>query len=153
MSPILDHLSNMAIAYVLAFPIGWERERSEHTVGIRTFPLVAIASCAFLMAAASLKHDNADVVSRVLQGLVAGMGFIGGGAILKTQRAVTGTATAAGLWAMGALGAAVALHAYDIAIAVSLIAWITLHLLKRYTHEHETGVPRHPKHEDHAGGQ
>ncbi len=139
MNPILEHLGNIGIAYVLAFPIGLEREHSEHTAGIRTFPLVAIASCAFLMAAAGLKHDNADVVSRVLQGLVAGMGFVGGGAILKTDRAVTGTATAASLWAMGAVGSAVALHAYDVAIAVSAISWITLHFLKRYTHEPEDG--------------
>ena len=133
-------LLDIAIAYVLAFPLGLERERSEHTAGIRTFPLVAIATCAFLTGAEGLKKEYADVVSRVLQGIVAGMGFIGGGAILRTQNAVIGTATAAGLWATAAIGACVALHSYDIAIALSVLSWFTLHVLKRYTHEPETGA-------------
>ena len=132
-------LLDIAIAYVLAFPLGLERERSEHTAGIRTFPLVAIATCAFLIGSEGLKKEYADVVSRVLQGVVAGMGFIGGGAILKTGNTVVGTATAAGLWATAAIGACVALHSYDIAIALSALSWFTLHVLKRYTHEPEKG--------------
>ncbi|MGA2185321.1 MAG: MgtC/SapB family protein [Bryobacteraceae bacterium] len=136
----LWRLLDIAIAYALAFPLGLERERSEHTAGIRTFPLVAIATCAFLMGAESMKKEYGDVVSRVLQGIVAGMGFIGGGAILKTQNAVIGTATAAGLWATAAIGACVALHSYDIAIALSVLCWFTLHGLKRFTHEPEVGA-------------
>jgi len=131
-------LLDIVIAYALAFPLGLERERSEHTAGIRTFPLVAIATCAFLLAAGGLKKDNADVVSRVLQGIVSGIGFIGAGAILKTGDSVIGTATAAGLWATAAIGACVALHQYDIAVALSILSYVTLHVLKRYTHERET---------------
>ena len=130
-------LLDIAIAYALALPLGLERERSEHTAGIRTFPLVAIATCAFLLGSEALKKDYADVVSRVLQGVVAGMGFIGGGAILKTGSTVTGTATAAGLWATAAIGACVAFHAYDIAVALSVLCWFTLHALRRFTHEPE----------------
>lgn len=133
-------LMDIGIAYVLAFPLGLERERSEHTAGIRTFPLVAIATCAFLMGAEDLKKEYADVVSRVLQGVVAGIGFIGGGAILKTGDTVTGTATAAGLWATAAIGACVALHSYDIAVALSVLCFVTLHVLKRFTHEPEMGT-------------
>jgi putative Mg2+ transporter-C (MgtC) family protein len=132
-------LLDIAIAYALALPLGLERERSEHTAGIRTFPLVAIATCAFLVGAEALKKDYADVVSRVLQGIVAGMGFIGGGAILKTGNTVTGTATAAGLWATAAIGACVAFHAYDIAVALSVLCWFTLHVLRRFTHDPEAG--------------
>lgn len=130
----------MVIAYVLAFPLGLERERSEHTAGIRTFPLVAIATCAFLMTAQDLKKDYADVVSRVLQGIVSGIGFIGAGAILKTGNMVIGTATAAGLFATAAIGACVALHSYDIAIGLSVLCIFTLHVLKRFTHEPEAGT-------------
>jgi putative Mg2+ transporter-C (MgtC) family protein len=133
-------LIDIGIAYALALPLGIERERSEHTAGVRTFPLVAIATCAFLMGAEDLKKEYADVVSRVLQGVVAGMGFIGGGAILRTQDAVIGTATAAGLWATAAIGACVALHSYDIAIALSVLCFFTLHVLKRFTHEPELGA-------------
>jgi putative Mg2+ transporter-C (MgtC) family protein len=128
-------LLDILIAYALALPLGIERERSEHTAGIRTFPLVAIATCAFLLAAGGLKKDNADVTSRVLQGIVSGMGFIGAGAILKTGNSVMGTATAAGLFATAAIGACVALHAYDIAIALSVLCYLTLHVLRRFSHE------------------
>ena len=133
-------LLDIVIAYALAFPLGIERERSEHTAGVRTFPLVAIATCAFLIASEGLKKEYADVASRVLQGIVAGMGFIGGGAILKTGNTVVGTATAAGLWATAAIGACVAFRAYDIAVLLSALSWFTLHILKRYTHEPETGL-------------
>jgi len=138
----LWHLLDIVIAYALAFPLGLERERSEHTAGIRTFPLVAIATCAFLIGSESLKQDYADVFSRVLQGIVAGMGFIGGGAILKTGSTVVGTATAAGLWATAAIGSCVALHRYDLAILLSALSWFTLHVLKRYTHERENGIAK-----------
>ena len=134
-----QHVIDLLIAFALAFPLGIERERSEHTAGIRTFPLVAVATCAFLLACEGLRKDNADVLSRVLQGLVAGIGFIGGGAILKTGNAVIGTATAAGIFATAAIGACVALHVWDVAIALSAISFLTLHALKRFTHEPEAG--------------
>lgn len=46
---VLGHLASLAIAYVLAFPIGWDREREERSAGLRTFPLVALASCSFVV--------------------------------------------------------------------------------------------------------
>ncbi len=48
---ILPHLVALALAYVLALPIGWDREREERSAGLRTFPLVAIAACGFVQAA------------------------------------------------------------------------------------------------------
>ncbi|HET9206270.1 MAG TPA: MgtC/SapB family protein, partial [Burkholderiaceae bacterium] len=61
--------------------------------------------------------------------LMTGMGFIGGGAILKGGGSVHGTATAASLWATGAIGAAVGLGAYDVAVMISLFTFLTLWLL------------------------
>jgi putative Mg2+ transporter-C (MgtC) family protein len=63
------------------------------------------------------------------------MGFIGGGAILKTDASVRGTATAASLWATGATGAAVGLNAYDVAIMISLFTFLTLWLLVPFKRE------------------
>jgi putative Mg2+ transporter-C (MgtC) family protein len=51
---ILPHIVALSIAYVLALPIGWNRERAERSAGLRTFPLVAVASCGFIQAAESL---------------------------------------------------------------------------------------------------
>ncbi|HLV24830.1 MAG TPA: MgtC/SapB family protein [Gemmatimonadales bacterium] len=114
------------ISFLLALPIGWERERNARSLGLRTFPLVAVASTAYLTIAEELFVQSQDAQSRVLQGLMAGIGFIGGGAILKrNDSTVEGTATAAGVWATGALGASVAYGRLDIALAISLITFFT----------------------------
>ena len=126
---ILPHLAALAGAYALAFPIGWNREREARSAGLRTFPLVAVASCGFVQATESLVHGSPEATSRIIEGLITGMGFIGGGAILKDGGAVSGTATAASLWATGAIGAAVGLGSYDVAIAVALFTIITLQFL------------------------
>ncbi|HSP25978.1 MAG TPA: MgtC/SapB family protein [Saliniramus sp.] len=123
---ILPHLIALAIAYILALPIGWNRERSERSAGLRTFPLVAIASCGFIQAAETIIQGNPEATARVVEGLITGMGFIGGGAILVVKNSVRGTATAASLWATGAIGTAVGLGVYDIAVVISLVTFFTL---------------------------
>ena len=120
---------DLVIAYLLALPIGWEREQAERSAGIRTFPLVAVASCAFLLSSESIVRSNPEAHSRIIEGVITGMGFIGGGAILKTGGAVRGTATAASLWATGAIGIACASKTYDVAVIVSLITLLTLRVL------------------------
>src|ERR1043165_6015692 len=95
------------VSYALALPVGWYREREAHSIGVRTFPLVSVASCGYVMLAGAVGHTSIDAHSRVIQGLVAGMGFIGGGAILKSEGSVHGTATAASIWNTGVVGAAV----------------------------------------------
>jgi putative Mg2+ transporter-C (MgtC) family protein len=109
----------VALAYVLAFPIGWDRERNERSAGLRTFPLVAVASCGFVQATEGITGNSPEAQARIIEGLITGIGFIGGGAIIKQSGAVQGTAIAAGLWATGAVGAAVGLGSYDVAIVVN----------------------------------
>ena len=126
MPVVLSHLFDLVLAYVLALPIGWERERAERSAGIRTFPLVGIASCSFILSTESLLVGHPEARARIIEGVITGMGFIGGGAILKTGGAVRGTATAASLWATGAIGIACANNAYDVAVIISLVTLITL---------------------------
>lgn len=126
---VLFDLWHLAIAYVLALPIGWDREAESRGVGLRTFPLVAIGCCGFLLLGLSMLHDP-DAQARVLYGLMTGIGFIGGGAILKEGGNVSGTATAASIWTTGAIGAAVAWDRYEIAIVLSLLTFVTLRFFK-----------------------
>jgi putative Mg2+ transporter-C (MgtC) family protein len=123
---IVPHLTALLIAYALAIPIGWNREREERSAGLRTFPLVAVASCGFIQAAEHLVDDNPEAMARIVEGLITGMGFIGGGAILRLKDSVKGTATAASLWATGAIGVSVGLGSYDVAIVIALITIATL---------------------------
>jgi putative Mg2+ transporter-C (MgtC) family protein len=76
---IMPHLVAIGLAYLLAFPIGWNREKSERSAGLRTFPLVAVASCGFIQAAESMTADTPEAMARIVEGLITGMGFIGGG--------------------------------------------------------------------------
>ena len=126
---VLPHLVAMVIAYLLALPIGWNREREERSAGIRTFPLVAIASCGFIQAAEGITADSPEAMARIVEGIITGMGFIGGGAILHLKDSVKGTATAASLWVTGAIGVSVGLGNVDVAMMLALFGFITLYLL------------------------
>ena len=97
----LPHIRDLTIAYALAFLIGWNREQEDRSAGMRTFPLVAIAACGFVQAVEGLLRDEPQGMARVVEGVITGIGFIGGGAILKGGGEVQGTATAASLWATG----------------------------------------------------
>jgi putative Mg2+ transporter-C (MgtC) family protein len=133
----LAHLGRLAVAFALALPIAWDREQRERSAGLRTFTLVAISTCGFLIAARSAIGPSPDVESRVWQGLLTGIGFIGSGAILKTADSVRGTATAASIWNTAAVGAAVAYDAYPIAIALSAINFAVLRWLAPFKAEGE----------------
>jgi putative Mg2+ transporter-C (MgtC) family protein len=87
---ILPHLIALAIAYLLALPIGWNREKAERSAGLRTFPLVAIATCGVVEATEGLMAGSPEAMARILEGLIVGMGFIGGGAILRHNYSVQG---------------------------------------------------------------
>jgi putative Mg2+ transporter-C (MgtC) family protein len=123
------HFLALAAAFALAVPIGWDREKRARSAGLRTFPLVALASCGFVQASESLLVHSPDGMAKVIEGLITGIGFIGGGAILKQGTTVQGTATAASLWATGAIGVSVGLGSYDVAVTVAVFTFLTLRLL------------------------
>ena len=119
-SQVWFNLMHLGIAYILALPVAMDRESASRSAGLRTFPLVAMAACGYTLAEA-----------RVLQGIITGIGFIGGGAILKSNSSVTGTATAASIWTTGLIGIAVAADRYEIAILLSVLMFLTLRFGKK----------------------
>ena len=127
----LPHIRDLSIAYALAFLIGWNREREDRSAGLRTFPLVAVAACGFVQASEGMVRGEPEAMARIVEGVITGIGFIGGGAILKGGGEVHGTATAASLWATGAIGVAVGLANYDVAVTVCLFTVLTLYVLGR----------------------
>src|SRR5436309_6673422 len=118
-------LLKVLIAYLLALPTGLERFKHDRSAGLRTFPLVALASCAYMLAASQTGLD-VSAQSRILVGVMTGIGFIGGGSILKEANTVHGTATAASLWNMGAIGAAVAFGNQGLALLLCGMNYVTL---------------------------
>lgn len=130
-SRLLEHLLLIGAAFLLALPIGWERQRAHRPAGLRTFPIVAIACCVFVLIGTEVFPDAPDAQSRLIAGLMTGMGFIGGGAILKGPHGedVRGVTTAASLWTMAALGAAVAYRRFELAIVLMVFNLLILRWL------------------------
>lgn len=126
---VVLNLIPLMIAFALALPVGWERGAGRASVGFRTLPVVAMASCGFALLARGLEGADAESMTRLLQGLMGGIGFIGGGAILKHNGSIKGLVTAASVWNVAAIGAAVAYQRLEIAVTLSLLNLAILILL------------------------
>ncbi|MDX1680296.1 MAG: MgtC/SapB family protein [Akkermansiaceae bacterium] len=124
-SQVWNHLIHLGVAYLLALPVAYDREQSARSAGMRTFPLVGVASCGFILTGISV-INTAGGHARLMQGIMTGLGFIGGGAILKNEQRVRGMATAASIWTTGAIGMAVAYRRYEIALVLALVNFISL---------------------------
>lgn len=119
-------------ALLLAMPIAWNREKHSNIMGIRTFPLVSMGACAYVLISREfIGADAADASARILQGLMTGIGFVGGGAILKHDDHVSGTASAASIWVVGAIGAAAGFGYWYHAIALAAINFAVIAMFWR----------------------
>lgn len=114
-------------ATVLGAIVGYERERARKPAGLRTHILVALGTAVFVLACTGVGM-TLDAVSRVIQGIVTGIGFIGAGSILKLneQRDIQGLTTAAGVWMTAAIGVAVGLGSLGVAILSTLFTLVVL---------------------------
>jgi putative Mg2+ transporter-C (MgtC) family protein len=127
---VVNHSVHLVVAYVLALPLGWNREQSDRHFGLRTFPLVAVVTCGFMLVGISV-IDSTEGEARIIQGIITGIGFIGGGAILTDKDRVHGTAAAASIWNTGAIGLSVAFDRFEIALILSLLNFLTLTLARK----------------------
>lgn len=120
--PLAHALTRLLLAAFLGGCIGFQRERDGHEEGIRTHALVAMSSALLVLVPQQMDLGD-EAVSRVAQGLLAGIGFLGAGAILKRpeKEYVAGMTTAAGIWLTAALGVAVGLGQ-----GVTAILWAVL---------------------------
>jgi putative Mg2+ transporter-C (MgtC) family protein len=133
--PDLRHLVHVLIrltaATVLGAIIGFERERAGKPAGLRTHMLVTLGTAVFVLACSGVGMAS-DELSRVIQGIVTGIGFIGAGSILKLneERDVQGLTTAAGVWMTAAVGVAVGLGSLGIAVLGTLFTVAILSVAK-----------------------
>jgi putative Mg2+ transporter-C (MgtC) family protein len=107
--------------------IGLQREMMGKPAGLRTHILVTLGTCVFVLGCSSFGM-NSDGLSRVIQGIVTGIGFIGAGSILKIdeERDIQGLTTAAGVWMTAAIGVTVGLGSLGLAIMGTILALIIL---------------------------
>ncbi len=134
----LSLLIKIVVAVVLTSPVSVERYKDDRSAGLRTFPIVAVASCGYVILAGQVFGIASDQQTHILQGLVTGIGFIGGGAIVKDGDRIRGTATAAAIWSVSIVGAAVGYGRIEIAVVVGLFTTVTLTVLSRYEKRWDT---------------
>lgn len=115
-----DMLLRLVVAGVIGGLIGYERRLHHKAVGVAGMMLVAIGSAAYMLLASHLARTDPSSLSRALQGLLQGIGFLGGAVIFKTGSDVRGIKTAAAIWITGAVGLAIGTWFWALGIIVGL---------------------------------
>lgn len=126
-------------AALLGAIIGIQREKAGKPAGLRTHILVCLGTAVFILACSGVGM-TLDAQSRVIQGIVTGIGFIGAGTILKldNQNAITGLTTAAGVWMTAAIGVAVGVGNLGVAALGTMLTLIILALAGPFELRSET---------------
>lgn len=121
----------LLIAVILGGILGYERERAGAAAGFRTHMLVALGSALFVLVPMQAGAEMSDM-SRVLQGVIAGIGFLGAGAILKSSedQQILGLTTAASIWLTAAVGIAAGMGREATAVLSTGIALLILYVLR-----------------------
>ena len=129
--------TRLAVAALLGAVVGWERTTDYKPAGLRTYALVSLGSAAFLVAAGGLTADS----TRVMQGIVTGIGFLGAGTILRGNATIHGLTSAASIWLAAALGVLAGGGMYGVAV---FLAVLTLAILRVFRVIEDRWRRKHP---------
>ncbi len=146
----LELLTRLLVGTLLASLIGYERHLHGRPAGLRTHLLVGLASTTFMLVSTQFvyfQHYTKDDLiavdpSRIAASVVTGVGFLGGGAILRTGLNVQGLTTAAGLWLVAAIGLSAGAGMYSICVASTALGVIALTVLRRFERKEDALVGR-----------
>src|SRR6187551_4131701 len=122
----------LVVAIAIGGVIGWDRERADKPAGLRTHMLVALGSASFTLLGFEVGDHLAPKTgpgfdpTRVLQGVIGGIGFLGAGAIIRNHGQVSGITTAASVWVAGAMGAAAGTGAFVLALVTTILTFLVL---------------------------
>lgn len=147
-SDLLDPVSftrvalRLGVALALGAVIGWDREQRDADAGLRTHMLVALGAALFVVVPVEAGFAKEDL-SRVVQGLVSGIGFLGAGAVLKNSEEgrIHGLTTAASVWATAAVGVAAGLGREATALLATVLVLVVLRLLRRFSRDARGATP------------
>lgn len=126
--------AQLVLAAALSMVIGLNRERREKDAGLRTHMLVGVGACLFTILSLLAFPDSDS--ARVAAQIVVGIGFLGAGVIHRSEDRVHDLTTAATIWVTAALGMAVGVGAWFLAICAALVVWVTLDVMWRLSHPH-----------------
>lgn len=124
---LIQVIVRLLASVIVAGVIGWQREAAGKEAGLRTHILVSLGATVFVLGCIGSGFRE-DAMSRVIQGIVTGIGFIGAGTILKreSEARIQGLTTSAGLWTTCAIGVVIGLGELGIALISAVIAFLVL---------------------------
>lgn len=126
----LHLLVQVALAAFLSMIVGLDRERRDKSAGLRTHMLTGLGACLFTTIGAHALPESDP--TRVAAGVVSGIGFLGAGVIFRSEDRVRDLTTSASIWATAAIGVAVALDAWLLAIGATVLVWFILSVIQRW---------------------
>lgn len=135
--PDLRELARVVVRLLAALAvgtlIGYEREKMGKAAGLRTHMLVSMGTALFVISAVEAGMGE-DAVSRVIQGIVTGIGFLGAGVIMKIRESkqIRGLTTAAGIWMTAAASVAIGLGEIGLGLLAGGVAWVVLAIMHRF---------------------
>ena len=143
MRQLVHVIIRLIAATLLGAVVGFQRERAGKPAGLRTHMLVTLGTTVFVLACSGAGMSS-DGLSRVIQGIITGIGFIGAGSILKLneERDIQGLTTSAGIWMTAAVGVAVGLGSLGVALLSTLMALIILALVPLESRIDKEGVAK-----------
>lgn len=127
-----ENCVRLFVAVLLGGLLGIERELHGRWAGLRTHMMVSLGAAIFTIAALTTAPNDSNEVTRVIQGIAAGIGFLGAGTILKlsSRLEVKGLTTASSIWLAAALGTVAGLGEYALAAASGLVSLVVLAVLR-----------------------
>lgn len=129
---IFQILMRVLVAGVIGAFIGYERRLYHKAVGVAGMVLIAIGSATFMLLAAHLQETDPASLSRTLQGMLSGIGFLGGAVIFKSGTDIRGLKAAAAIWITGAIGLAIGTSYWWLGISVGLVTVAVLFIADRF---------------------
>jgi putative Mg2+ transporter-C (MgtC) family protein len=144
--PDLAQLGHIFIRFMAASLlgglVGYQRERMGKPAGLRTHILVCLGTVAFVLSCTEAGFTNSDL-SRVIQGVLAGIGFIGAGSIIKISEKndVHGLTTAASIWMTAGIGVSIGLGRIGMAVLTTLCLLFVLSVIAKFEHHNQNPTP------------
>lgn len=122
----------LTISIIVGAIIGFERKIHNKPAGMRTHALVSLGACLFTIIALNTPGTQADSTSRIIQGVITGVGFLSAGIIFQSKHKIIGLTTAAEIWVLTSLGILIGMGYYDTAIISTILILILLVPLKQF---------------------
>ena len=148
---LLDMFARLGVAAGLALVLGLERELRGKPAGLRSHMLVALGAAAFLIVGLEILYATAEGdpsaridPTRIVEGVIGGIGFLGAGSIIRSGTSVQGITTGASIWLAGAIGIAAGVHNFPLAAMVTLMALVIMVVLGGI----ERALPHHRRPDD-----